>query len=418
MASTTVTSFDPALKQIYRDSNLNNLTYKMRPLLGMLKKFEGFGGRNLPIPIIVGNPQGRSASFTNAQANATAISMQDFVLTRVSDYSIATIDSEVVEATRGDTMAFLSALKAKIDGAMNALSDAIETFLFRNGKGSLAQINAPSVADPMVLTLKQTEEITNFEVGMKILAFNDDAGTTNHNTPASVTIPIIDRGAGTITTAYDNSGGATNWEVDDYLKVQGDKPTGGTADVKIAGLAAWLPATAPDATAFFGVDRSVDSRYYGIIHDGSSDPLEETAIKAQSKVAREGGVVDCWLIGHAQMRRLIIELGAKKEYSEVAAQGKKGMIAGIGYRSVVIHGDHGPIDVVACNKAEATKGYMLTRDSWTLNTLGRPVKFLMEDKLRILRIYNADGYEVRLAFRGNLSSNAPGYNAYTGLPTP
>ncbi len=417
MASTSISSFDPALKQIYRQNNVQKTTYKRRPLFGMISKFEGFKGRNMPIVNLYGNPQGRSAVFATAQANATPVKIEDFLLTRVNNYSVATIDGEVIEATRGDTAAFLNALKTKIDTAMNALADDTETSLFRSASGSRARLHgttatARSNADPMVLTLLNLGDITNFEVGMTIVADNTEAGSSLHTTPASAKINKINRSAGTITTDYDNSSTTTDWAADDYLFVSGDQTA------KMSGLTSWFPASAPGSSAFFGVDRTTDSRLSGTIHNGASQPLEESAIDAQSKVAREGGMPGVYLIHNAQYRRLVKELGAKKEYTTVNAQGKSGTVANVSYKGVYIDGDEGPIEVVACNKAPVRTGFMLTMESIEFSTLGNATKFLMEDGLRILRQAAADGYEVRLGQRGNLSSTAPIWSANVALPAP
>ena len=411
MASTNQTTFDPALKQIYRDANLQKLTYTNRPLFGLLPKFEGFGGRNMPVVLQYGNPQGRSATFATAQSNATQVYVHDFVVTRVNNYAVSTIDGEVVESTRGDSYAFLSALKLKLDSTMASLADDVETNLFRNNAGSMAQFSSGTAANPMVVTLTQTEEITAFEVGMVIVADDTAAGTSNRTTPASITIAAVDRTNGTFTTGYDNSSTTTDWAANDYLFVSGD------VGAKISGLEDWLPSSVT-STAFFGVDRTVDSRLAGIYHDASSQTLEDGVIDAQSKASREGGMPDCLFLHHAQVRRLIKELGAKKEYTETQAVGPKGMLANVGYRSLVIQGDHGPIGVVAANKCQATKGWMLQKSTWTLATLGTPVKFLMEDGNRILRQSAADGYEVRMGFRGQLCCKAPIWNVHINLPNP
>lgn len=413
--STTQTNFDPALKQLYKQSNVENLTYKRRPMLGLLPKFEGFGGRNMPVVLVYGNPQGRSAVFSTAQANRSQVRVEDFLLTRVNNYSVASIDGEVIESTRGDNVAFLSALKAKIDGAMNALSDDLEGSIFRLDDGWLAQLHAttaPTVANPMVLTLAEADEITNFEVGMTLECDDTSAGSSLRAAPATAVIDGVNRTSGTITTDYDNSGGTTDWAVSDYLFVEDD------SSAKMSGFAQWLPSTAPvSGDSHFGVDRSVDSRLYGVYHDGSSDTVEEAGIDAQSKVAREGGAPDVFVMHHKQMRRLVKELGAKKDYSEIAAQSASGISAKIGYRAIEILGDHGPIKCIAANKCQANIGWMIEKETWQLASLGPAVKFLMEDGLRILRQATADGYEVRIGFRGNLCSKAPVHNAHIALPS-
>lgn len=66
-------SFDAALKQHYTSDTVEMMVYKDNPFLALVKKMEDFGGRNLPIPLIYGNPQGRSANFTNAQTRGQVL---------------------------------------------------------------------------------------------------------------------------------------------------------------------------------------------------------------------------------------------------------------------------------------------------------------------------------------------------------
>jgi hypothetical protein len=117
-----LTSFDAALKQHYTSDRVENMVYADNPFLAMVAKMEDFGGRNLPIVLIYGNPQGRSATFSNAQTRgaATSTRVTDFILTRVKDYSIATIDNETLEASKGNANAFMEAATTEVDGAINS----------------------------------------------------------------------------------------------------------------------------------------------------------------------------------------------------------------------------------------------------------------------------------------------------------
>lgn len=416
-SNTTLTTFDPALKQLYRPENVQDLTYNTHPFFGMIAKNESFGGRNMPIVIKYGNPVGgRSHSFAKAQANYSSVKLEDFLLTRTSNYMIARIDGEVIEATRGDTYAFLAALKEKTDGAFAALADSIEGELFRSGSGSLAQIgsisaNVDGTEDRIIL--KQIEEVVNFEVDMVLVASAADGGALRA-TPGTATVTAVDRSLGYVQVTDLTAG--LDWAADDYLYVEGDAQAAGTA-VGMSGLAAWVPATVT-STAFFGVDRTVDSRLYGMSHDGTLDSAEEAAIDAQSKAAREGGKPDVYLMHNSQYRRLVKELGAKKVYTEVLAQSAKGSVPSVGYRGVVIEGDYGPIRCVAAPRCQATTGWMLTTSGWKLHTLGSATKFLMEDGLRILRLSTADGYELRMVSRGNVATRQPCWNVRVALPNP
>ena len=94
-----MTTFAAALKQHYTNERIENMVYKDNPFLAMVSKYEQFGGENLKLPIKYGIPQGRSATFSDAQANKTNSQLKAFLLTRVADYSLASIANETIEAS-------------------------------------------------------------------------------------------------------------------------------------------------------------------------------------------------------------------------------------------------------------------------------------------------------------------------------
>ncbi len=418
--ATTVTNFDAALKQIYSSSNLAKTTLSRRPLLAMLPKRSDFGGRNMPIVNIYGDPQGRSASFGNAQgttgtAPANQVSVDDFLLTRVSNYSIAQVGSEAAEASKGDAMAFLQALKASIDGAMNSLSNSIETQLFRTGTGAITSAIDINVGGslPLVFACGETADIANFDVNMVIVFSETDGSALRTGDGGTRTVAAVDRSLGRVTVNAALSDITTDG---DFVYPQGDAANGG-ANVCVSGLAAWLPATAPGGSdSFFGVNRSVDSRLYGQFTNQASADIEDGLITAGSLSARVGGNPNVCFINHVQQRSLIQNLHNSQNYQTVNATTHKGLVSDIGFRSVAIQGDTGAINVVAANKCPAESGFMLEMDKWILATLGEPVKFLNLDGNRILRSATADSVEARLAFRGNLGCKAPIYNVRIQMP--
>ena len=111
MTALNLESFEAALKVHYTDLRVKNLVYRNNPFLAAVPKYEYFGGKNLPIPVQFGTPQGRSATFTDAnnQNVQTPGEYTDFVLKRVRNYSVAAIDNETLEASFGRANAFMVA---------------------------------------------------------------------------------------------------------------------------------------------------------------------------------------------------------------------------------------------------------------------------------------------------------------------
>jgi hypothetical protein len=392
-----LTSFAAALKQHYTSDRIENMVYADNPLLAMLPKYEQFGGKNLPIPIIHGNPQGRSAVFATAQANKTSSQLKDFVLTRNSDYSLASIDNQTLEASKGDRNAFMEAATVEIDGAIQSATRSLAIALYGTGSGSIGQVANSSFATP-VLQLTQPEAVTNFEVGMKLQASTADGGGSVKS--GTLTIVGVDRDLGTLTMSGNLSAGIASIAQNDFLFQEGDY------DSKIKGLSAWVPASAPSSAPFFSVNRTADvTRLGGIRFDGSSMPIEEALISAASRVARESGKPTHCFMNYLEYADLEKALGSKVQYIDLKVS------ADIGFRGIVVNGPRGPIKVIADQNCPAGRAFMLQLDTWKLYSLGKAPKILDTDGMKMLRESSADAVEVRVGYYAQLGCRAPGWNA-------
>lgn len=390
-------SFASALKQHYTNDRVENAVYADNPLLAMMPKYEQFGGKNLPIPIIYGNPQGRSASFANAQANKTSSKLKDFVLTRAKDYSLASIDNETLEASKGNANAFLEAATVEIDGAIHSAARSLAVAMYRTGSGSIGSVANSSFATT-TLTLNDSESVTNFEVGMTLVVSDVDGGGSVRS--GTLTVAGVDRDLGTITTSANLSTGISAIAQNDFIFVQGDY------DAKIKGLLAWLPSTSPGGSDnFFSVNRSSDaSRLAGVRFDGSSMPIEEALIGAASRLAREGGKPDYCFMSYSKYADLEKALGSKIQYIDMKVN------AEIAFRGIQINGPRGPIKVVPDQNCPSDRAFLLQLDTWKLYSLGKAPKILDTDGLKMLRDNNADSVEIRVGYYAQLGCRAPGFN--------
>lgn len=394
-----LTSFEAALKQHYTDERIYNMVYADNPLMAMLAKYENFAGKNLPIPIIHGNPQGRSANFATAQSNKTNSQLKDFVLTRTRDYSLASIDNETIEASKGNANAFLEAATTEIDGAFQSATRSLAIALYGTGSGSIGQASANATGT--TLQLKDVEDVTNMEVGMELVFSTTDGGGTVKS--GSITITGVNRDTGALAvdamTAID---GGTGVAADDFIFVEGDY------DSKVKGLRAWVPDSAPGGSDnFFSVNRSADAtRLGGIRYDGSAEPIEEALIGAANRVGREGGKPDFCFMSYTKYADLEKALGSKVQYTEVTHDR-----AEIAFRGILVHGPRGPIRVIPDQNCPSDRAFMLQMNTWKLYSLGNCPKILDSDGLKMLRESSADAVEVRVGYYAQLGCRAPGFNA-------
>lgn len=398
-----LTAYDAALKVHYTRDRIVDMTYRNNPLFAMIPKYTAFGGKNLPIPINYGNPQGRSKTFSNAKtrAQASSSSITDFVLTRVKDYSIVTIDNETLLATQGDSNAFVEAATNEIDGGINSLKRSLAINLYLDSSAAYGQVNAePSTnSGNFVVTLKQTQDVKRFEVGQMVVIYSAKSGGSQRTSDGSDNewvIEAVDRNAGTITLTgnYDASGDIA---ADDYLFIEGDRGLG------VSGLEDWIPATAPGATSFFGVDRSSDvTRLGGHRLDGSSAPLEEVLIEGDSIVAGEGFGLTHYFMNNKKMAELKKSLGSKVQYVDVEINPR------ISFRGILVEGEMGPIKVIGDHNCPFDRCFGLNMNYVKFYTLGDPTRALDTDGNYMLRQSDDDGVEVRFGFYGQLGIRAPG----------
>lgn len=395
-----------ALKELYDDQKIANLVYKNNPFLAMVPKMEEFGGKYMPIPLIINTSQGRSGTFANAQSQQTAATVESFALTRTQNYSIAQIDNQTMLASKTDKMAFINGATVVIDGAIRALTNSLATQIFRDGTGAIGTISASSTLGTVVLT--NASDVVNFEVNMTIEA-RDPASPATPRAGGPIYITAVNRSTGTlqVSTSMGTYVAPSGWAatVGDTLNVIGDY------NVALKGLSAWVPQSTPTSTAFFGVDRSTDpTRLGGVRYDGSQQSIEEALIDASLLVAREGGLPDVCITNFASYAALEKSLGAKAQYISFDGPAK------LYYPGILINGAAGQIKVFPDRSCPAKTAFLLQMDTWKLYSLG-PAPHIAKyaDGLEMLRVYNSDAAELRVVSYAQLGCNAPGFNANVKL---
>ena len=399
-------AYNDVLKEHYTRDRVIDMTYRQNPFYAMVPKYMKFGGKLLPVPILYGNPQGRSKTFSNAQAAAQNSSSQfkSFLLTRKHDYSIATIDNETMLASKGDPNSFLEAATTEIDGSINSLTRSLAINLYRDESSALGQVNAEpaSTAGTFIVFVKNAGDISNFEVGQILNIWSAKSGGSQRDSDGSDAdwvIAGVNRSSSapslTLTGEYDASGDIA---ANDYIFVEGDRGNG------FSGLEDWIPAADPSATAFFGVDRTSDvTRLGGNRLDGSNAPIEEVLTEGDSIVAQQGGfALDHYFMSHNTFKDLKNALGSKVYYVDV------GVTPRVSFRGVQIDGTRGPIKVIPDHNCPDDRVFGVQMEYLKLYSLGDPVQIISPDGLTMLRQASDDGAEVRHGSYLQFGSRAPG----------
>jgi len=390
-----LTAADAVLKTLYPSKRIKYVGYRDNPLLALVPKNDKFFGRNLAVPIWYGGNASGSRVFAKAQANQRTSLHEDFLITRVRDYALGTLDMETLLATANDEGAFISSVESEVDGTIRGAARNLAVSLYRNKGGARGQIG--SIASG-VMTLLNTADVTNFERGMTLVQSTAD-GTSGSLGSGLSEITAVNRREGKLTAAN-----WTNFTANDYLFREGD------FGVSISGLASWIPQTAPTVgggDSFFGVDRAADSRLYGQYHDGSAQTIQEALEAADVKLAVEGGKASHVFMNPRDVGTLRTGLGSSVIYDKVSSPD----MASISFSTLALFGlGTGKVNIVPDRNCPAGLFYMLDMDTWMLHSLGGGPKIFSDLNGQFLTVATADSLEFRVGHYAQLACNAPGYN--------
>jgi hypothetical protein len=401
-----VASINPILLEHVDTQTVQKATYEEAPVLMLLPKNEsGAGGKYYPLPVKYQNGAGGSATFSTAQSNQTPDQYAEFLLTRKLDYQIATITNEAMLASRSSVDAFKSNIVDPVLGKLDEATVSIASSIFRDGTGTIGTIATGGITSGVV-TLTNPADVVQFSVGQTY-----QANATSGGTPRAALGYCIARSIrnGTVTFSATAVGGAagspSGWAAADSLLRQGDN------NAKASGFQAWLPMTDPTSSDnYYGVNRSADYRLFGIQYDGSGQPIEEAMVDHAMLLAREGSAPDYCFTNYGSLSALTKALGTRRQYVDIKGP------AGISFRAVEVDGPNGPIKVLADRSCMPSRAFMLKLSTWTLISLGPVPQILRyEDRLEMLRVYNSDAAEARIASYYNLGCKNPVKNGQLAL---
>lgn len=389
-----------ALKEHYDDQKVENLAYDDNPGLVMVPKQTDATGKVWPVPVIFETSQGNSATFANAQGNQSPMLLAEFLVPLRPEYGVATLANQLMKASADKAGSFIDFATKYVDVMLQGVGNRIASALYRSGTGSIGTVNTIAAG---VITFTNASDVTSFGVNQTLQAASTDGGAPRAALGWVVARDVM---AGTITVSATAMGGAAGspagWAAGDFLLVQGD------SNAKLSGFSSWLPLVAPATTDnFYGVNRSVDSRLYGLAYPGTAQPVEEAVIDAAMLVAREKGKPKHLLTNYGTYAATIKAMGARREF--VDWESKDGVI---GFRGAKIEGPNGTIQMFPDRSCQSRTGYLLQMPTWQLLSLGgTPHIFKYGDGLEMLRLGNADASEVRGGAYLNLACDAPGWNS-------
>lgn len=400
----TSSNINALLKKAYANDFFADVLYKTSPLLGLLSK-ELKGGENMVQPITIGGAQNISASYTTAVAGTHQAINRRFTVNYAELFAqIKLLNKEMKAAASKGEFAFVSAIMHETSLAMKEMSKNFSQSLYRKSNGIRGVISSVSTAE---ITLSVRQDITNFAVGMQLIASANADGSSPRDSGTAKAITAINAREGKITLSAAISGMTAS----DYLFAAGD------ASARINGILDWIPHAGDRSSlgsAFLGVTRSEDEySLAGIAKDGSTSTFEEALIDAEAELFAFGATPNYILMNPADYANLSKELSAKEQIIKNGAQSTS---AKISYDTISIAG----VTAEIIRDPHAPKGYafFLDTDQWFLGHLGKDVINDWDaDTLKFRGSDSFDGMTGRLFSYSNLVCKHPGSNLVLTLPS-
>lgn len=396
----TSTTLAALLLPLFPEKKVLQLAYTNNPLLGLLAKNTTAFGESVNVMLQYGSQGGRSATFATAQTNSAGNKYSRFVLTPSEDFAVGKIAGDAL--IRAQTpQAVVDGLKQEMEGSIYRITRSLASALYGNGGGAIGQISTGSTVASASITLENPNDVINFEVGDVIAAASTD-GTSGSLRTGTATISAINRDTGTLTTAGGNwSTQITSLATGDYFFQEGD------FGLKLKGLGAWIPSSAPGATSFFGVDRSVDvTRLGGVRITGSGAPVRQTVQVAMTRMFREGAKPTHLFLHPDTFNAFALDIGSSPQYIRETANN----LPAVGYDGISIVGPAGNVKCFPDPSCPSSTGYLLQLDTFKLYSTRAAPHLQDYDGMKIRANSSANTFEWRYTYLAQLGCTAPGWN--------
>ena len=403
-----MTIFDPMLKDHYSEREVPKLAFQKNTALGMLKKSNRkmVGGRKWVQPFGYALPGGGSSTFATAIASANNTSkFEAWEVTRAKHYRLGKVDNETIEATAtGDMDAFEPAFD-EFDKVIIAEGNWINYRFFRSKSGSSGRSTTATNVATAIATLSDGADLFGYREGDVVKWSAQSDGTSLR--AGSVTVASVQRQGGTLTFTGNITAGIAAAVNTDFLYLDGD------ATLAPAGVADWIPDTAPSATSFFGVDRTLEPDYLGGIRIDATDgrTVANAIVDAVAAVDNLGGDPDVVFINPITFGTLAKQIEGKWVISSAAGfDGRK--VAGIGFQGFKVNLNGHDLTLYTDRCCPQKRVYVLDWSSWVMFSAGPAPNFLQRRAGSIIKVSEAsDGYEARVGEYMNFCCESPGHNA-------
>jgi hypothetical protein len=416
MTASTLSQYDALLKERYSDkAKVEKLVYGDRVLLGKMQKKgdTGMVGDQMPVPIMVGNPQGQGGTFSTAQTNQTNTTSNKFVIQAGDYFGTVALGDKVLKASRSNVGAFLSNQMAETDGLYEQMGENLSIYLWGNGGGAIGQRASLSTN---TITLSDTSQAANFEVGMFLKASANDGSDSAHTLRAgsSTDVTAVNYATGEVTVT--SAAAITSFANSDYLFRESDF-FGTTGNVVLKGIQCFLTAT-DTPMALWGISsatRANSPQRYA----GCRVPSSVVSNKSFEERIR---ILGAYMTGRFKAKRPTAGYMHPEDWqvleTVMQARGVRPLedsTTQFGYMAISVSMGGGMVPIYADRHCPKGTFFALREEHWWISSINELIHPQNEDGLEMLRKATTTDYELRLISYPLLACNAPINNGRVSL---
>jgi hypothetical protein len=398
----TIAGSQAALKVLYPNGDLPKSINDTFATIKRFKKETDFVGELAYVPIQNANPQGSSADFGTAQANIQQGNYLRASLNRVAHHGVARVTGEAAEAAVKTEGALVDLWDNETRGIATTEMSTLATYVFGKGDGILGCILSGS--GTTTVTLTSTANMNYFELGMTLRVVSAVGLNPTVRVQASrAVVTGINRRTRTLTFASALSTHATSAQDGDFLVRSGDQ-AGATDLTVITGMDAYIADSSGAPGTLNGLNRNPDPvRLAGQAFDYTGWAHEDAVVDASAQAGFQGiGYPNVLICNNIEVANMKKNLGSKIIYNDGGGKAKHS------FSGVSIDGEAGPIEILADPFCPRNKAFLVKLDAFSLFSLKGAPHLNKFDGMDFMRRPDADAYEVRFVFYGNVKCKNAG----------
>lgn len=400
MAAATRDSIAYYLKEVWPIQEIQKQLFGGSPWAARMPKDTNMTGDPQAVAAMYGMGGGTSTNFDVAKATKRPTKGIKWQISPVELYSLFSVSGLAQALSEGGNKGALEdAISTEFDAKLTDFNRKFEVNFYGNGVGTLAQVSASATLASTTLLLRDPRDAIKFEVGDYVELSSDNTGVAGVRV-GMLRVESVDIAGGALVLEGNTStipGAATS----DYIYLAG------TYNDMFAGVGGWLPITAPSATPWFQVDRTLDILRLGGIrvdYSTSNYTIEEMLKRAISRAADYGARPKSAYINTERFTELDLTISSNRMFIEKVDS------VGLEYEGFTVSGPKGPVKVFGDPLCPYDRGYVVEDETWKMMSVGSFPRIESGNGKDLRLEENADAREGRIKAYFNIVCKGPGRN--------